>query len=183
MHDPGSEIGTAGGGGGGGILIVLANYLVEAARRAGTSIGNSIQQAARIIYTWINGLNDEAKVLVNELQRQGTKVTAENVLRAERLSDGRIVWLETGKGGLRGAGMAHIIENHGAEFEQNGIPISSLPDVIMKALRVGNRVGELSPTRPVYQVEFNGRLYNVAITVGDNGFIVGAQIANTYTPY
>lgn len=29
--------------------------------------------------------------------------------------------------------------------------------------------------RPIYQVTHNGKIYNTAITVGDNGFIVGAN--------
>ncbi len=29
--------------------------------------------------------------------------------------------------------------------------------------------------RPIYEIEYNGKLQRVAVTVGDNGYIVGAN--------
>lgn len=38
----------------------------------------------------------------------------------------------------------------------------------------GNQVG-MQGARPIYSVPYKGEVKNIAITIGDNGFIVGAN--------
>jgi hypothetical protein len=111
--------------------------------------------------------------LIAELGRQGIKHTPEDIVRITRLSDGRIVFLE--RGNAR-AGLQHIVAEHGADFARRGISESQIPDLIMAALTRGKIVG-YQGTRPIYEVSFNGTTHYVAISVGSNGFIVGANPA------
>jgi filamentous hemagglutinin len=48
----------------------------------------------------------------------------------------------------------------------------------MTALKNGKVVGQQGKdlTRPIYEVNYEGRTVNVAITTGNNGYVVGANI-------
>jgi hypothetical protein len=89
---------------------------------------------------------------------------------------GRIVWLETGS---ISAGLVHVIAGHGEEFARAGIPLKDVSDLIRQALTVGKVVDEQGgPGRPIYNVIYNGTERNVAITVGSNGYVVGANLVS-----
>jgi filamentous hemagglutinin len=49
----------------------------------------------------------------------------------------------------------------------------------MNAIERGEIIGQQGKglTRPIYRVEFSGKFIDIAITVSDNGFVVGANIA------
>ncbi|TRV06213.1 MAG: hypothetical protein EWV41_14620 [Microcystis wesenbergii Mw_MB_S_20031200_S109] len=59
-----------------------------------------------------NPNNDQKKLLIAELEQAAIKHTPENILRITKYPRGKIVFLETGKGGERGSGLLHILENH-----------------------------------------------------------------------
>ncbi|WP_201285615.1 hypothetical protein, partial [Chelativorans xinjiangense] len=111
--------------------------------------------------------------LIDDLVAGGTKITPENVVDIRRLPDGRTVWLETGN---NAAGLQHI-NRHADEFAQKGISQEQIPDAVFSALEQNKVVGyQGSGTgRPIYEVNYNGQTKRIAITVGDNGFIVGAN--------
>jgi filamentous hemagglutinin len=111
--------------------------------------------------------------LLNELSSQGTKYTPENIVGIGKNPDGQIFFLE--KGNSR-AGLQHIVEGHGADFARRGITESQIPEAVMEAITRGNVVG-LQGRRPIYEVEFNGQIHRIAVTTGDNGFVVGANPA------
>ena len=52
-----------------------------------------------------------------------------------------------------------------------------IPDYVMNALENGKIVGYQGrgTGRPIYEFTYNGEIHKVAITVGNNGFIVGAN--------
>ena len=77
------------------------------------------------------------------------------------------------KGNAR-AGLEHIILQHGADFARRGIGEAMIPDAILNAVIDGKQVG-VQGTRPVYEVEFDGQIHLIAVTVADNGFVVGAN--------
>ncbi len=110
--------------------------------------------------------------LVNELRSSGINFTEANIVYIGRDQTGKIVWLETGNDT---AGLQHIVKNHKSEFEANGILENQIPDVVMRAVTTGRIVGYQSPTRPLYEVTFNGKTQHIAVTVSSNGFIVGAN--------
>ncbi len=63
------------------------------------------------------------------------------------------------------------------DFAAMGVKSNDIPDLLMKALKKGEIVGYQGRGRgrPIYEVVFNGQKQRVAITVGNNGFIVGAN--------
>ncbi|MFJ8649887.1 polymorphic toxin-type HINT domain-containing protein [Streptomyces sp. NPDC093546] len=114
------------------------------------------------------------QALLDEMKEQGVKFDPEKVLRAERNADGKIVFLEEGNSR---AGLKHILEEHADDFERAGVAKEDIPDLVMAAATKGKKVGYQGKGegRPVYEVEFKGQKRRVAVTVGNNGFVVGAN--------
>ena len=112
--------------------------------------------------------------LIARLQESGVKITPENVVRIFTDPTGRIEWLETGNAR---AGLQHILKAHEQQFADVGISAADIPDALQEALTQGKIIGYQGSdtTRPIYQVVFQGKMQQIAITVGDNGFIVGAN--------
>lgn len=113
------------------------------------------------------------QALVNEIKNAGIKFDADNLLRIAKNTEGRIVFLE--KGSPKG-GLVHILE-HEADFINKGVTKEQIPDLVMKEVTEGKIIGYQGKGtgRPIYQVEFNGKTQNVGVTIGSNGFIVGAN--------
>lgn len=116
--------------------------------------------------------------LLDELIESGNKFNLDEVVAITKMPDGKLVWLEIGKetGGMGSAGLRHI-EKHAKDFLEIGISKEELPEFIMKALSEGKEVG-VQNTREIYEVVYKGKTHRVAITVGSNGFIVGANPAS-----
>ena len=87
---------------------------------------------------------------------------------------GKILFLERGNAN---AGLQHIISRHGAEFAKAGISKRNIPKFIMQAILTGRKVG-MQGSRPIYETTFNGTTHRVAVTVGNNGFVVGANMVS-----
>jgi hypothetical protein len=112
--------------------------------------------------------------LIDGLENNGIKVTSENIVDIQKLQSGRTVWLETGNSN---AGLKHIVDGHADDFARKGIPENRIPDYIMTALKRGKIVGYQGKgtDRPIYEFNYNNKPQKIAITIGDNGFIVGAN--------
>jgi len=108
---------------------------------------------------------------MEELAESGFKYNADEVLFITKNSDGKLLWLEKGSDS---AGLQHILKEHESQFVEKGIPTEQVPDFLSNALTEGSVVG-MQNTRPIYEIMYNGKLQRVAITVSDNGFIVGAN--------
>jgi hypothetical protein len=111
------------------------------------------------------------QALIGELGRQGIEHTPEDIVRIAQDESGKVVFLESGNAK---AGLEHIVTRHGGDFANVGIPEDQIPDLVMAAATRGIIVGKQN-TRPIYEVMFNGRAIRVAVTVGNNGYIVGAN--------
>jgi filamentous hemagglutinin len=111
--------------------------------------------------------------LIDELIGKGVKVAPQSVLEIQRVN-GKTIWLETGSST---AGLRHIVGEHGAEFAQRGFSELEIPNVLFAALQQNNVVGYQGrgAGRPIYEFDYRGQIYRLAITVGNNGFIVGAN--------
>lgn len=112
--------------------------------------------------------------LLEQLTANGVKFTPENIVAVARDTNGRIVFLETGN---PKAGLQHIVERHGAEFARMGVSEADIPNVVMKAVTEGKISGYqgAGTGRPIYEVTVNGQTQRIAVTVGGNGYIVGAN--------
>ncbi|WP_261336152.1 hemagglutinin repeat-containing protein [Rhizobium leguminosarum] len=111
--------------------------------------------------------------LIDELIGKGVKVAPQSVIEVQRVN-GKTIWLETGSST---AGLRHIVGEHGAEFAQRGFSELEIPNVLFAALQQNNVVGYQGrgAGRPIYEFDYRGQIYRLAITVGNNGFIVGAN--------
>ena len=120
-------------------------------------------------------MDANSRSVMDELIRNGVTVSPTVVVAIGKTSAGRIFFLEKGSSA---AGLQHIVERHGAEFAQAGIAQDKVPDLLMTALRNGKIVGQQGrgAGRPIYELTFEGRPVQVAITTGSNGFVVGANI-------
>lgn len=139
--------------------------------------GSTVKLADQVIGTLddVNGFvrAPNRTALIDDLQASGAKITPENVVDIQKLPDGQTVWLETGN---NSAGLQHI-NRHADEFAQKGISQDQIPDAVFSALQQNNVVGYqgAGTGRPIYEYTFNGQTHRMAVTVGDNGFIVGAN--------
>ncbi len=96
-------------------------------------------------------------------------------------STGQNVFLETGIRGPGGSGLIHIVDNHRRSFADIGVPESQISSIIMQVVNEGRIVGHqgLGAERPIYEAIVNGQTQRIAITIGNNGYIVGANPAGS----
>ncbi|MHC5933873.1 hypothetical protein [Nostoc sp.] len=126
-------------------------------------------------------MNDDKAALFAALCQAGIKHSPEKIVRIAKQADGKIVFLEEGKAGIRGSGLAHILNKHQEDFAKLGISENEIPDAVMAAVTRGKfrgYQGTIEPRREIYEVIFNGQTQYIAVTVGDNGYIVGANPAS-----
>ena len=116
--------------------------------------------------------------LLDELINSNVKYTFSDIVAITKNPDGKIVWLEIGKEtGKKGScGLRHI-ESHAKEFADIGITKEEIPEFIMTTISKGEIVG-IQNTRPIYKVTYKGKEKLVAIDIGSNGFVVGANPAH-----
>ena len=152
---------------------------------AGYAIGGVLglyMQEARAIYAAIKtdaslvGVNGGVvnPALINELATNGVKFTRENIVATTRSPSGQIVFLETGNSR---AGLQHIIGEHGNDFAIIGVSQTEIPSVVMQAVTQGRIVGYqgVGTGRPIFETVINGQPQRIAVTVSNNGFVVGAN--------
>ena len=108
--------------------------------------------------------------LLKELDKNNVKYNLNDIVAIVKTSNGRIVWLEKGNSK---AGLEHIMQ-HADQFVAKGISKEKISDFIMYAVQHGKIIG-MQRTRAVYEVVYEGKRQRVAISIGDNGFIVGAN--------
>jgi hypothetical protein len=119
--------------------------------------------------------NDEKSALLAELAQLGDiKHNPAKIVRIAKQADGKIVFLEEGN---TEAGLQHILEKHSLEFAEQGITQNQIPDIVIKAVTEGKaiRYQNKKQTRTIYEVNFNSKTHYIAVTVSDNGYIVGAN--------
>lgn len=113
----------------------------------------------------------EKEALIKELEQNGVKFCRENIVEIGRDPDGKVVFLEKGNDT---AGLQHIL-SHSGDFANKGIPENEITSLVMKAVTEGEAVGTQGKDRTIYEVVHNGQTVKVAVSVGSNGFIVGAN--------
>ncbi|MBQ1327579.1 hypothetical protein [Lachnobacterium bovis] len=123
------------------------------------------------------GTKGEGAALVSQLDASGVKYNKKDVVAITKDPDGNIVWLEKGHLGNKPSGLAHIIEEHAADFENQNISRDEIPQYIMQAVKSGTIVGYQGrgKGRPIYEFIYEGKTRRVAISIGSNGYIVGAN--------
>ncbi|AHN29308.1 hemagglutinin/hemolysin-related protein [Snodgrassella alvi wkB2] len=115
---------------------------------------------------------------LEEMSKNGVKFSPENILKVEKLADGKIVFLEKGNSS---AGLQHIVERHASDFAKIGVSESQIPNVVIDTVSKGKIIGYQGKGtgRPIYEITINGQKQRIAVTTGSNGFIVGANPAGS----
>ena len=116
----------------------------------------------------------EREELIAQLRGAGVKHNPDDILRIARLPDGKIVFLEIGNDG---SGWQHIWKDHANDFANREIPEDMIIDAIISAVTRGIIIGTQGTKRKrdVYEIDFNGSVQYISISVGENGYIVGAN--------
>lgn len=140
---------------------------------AGELVGLGLLSFIGKLGSWV-GKGSLNTSLLDELTANGVKFTPENVIATTRDSSGKVIFLEAGNSK---AGLQHIIEEHGTQFAQMGVSEAQIPEIVMRAVSEGKLVGYQGSGagRPIYELSINGQTQRIAVTVGDNGFVVGAN--------
>lgn len=117
----------------------------------------------------------ERSVLITELQARGIKHNPEKIVGIAKYADDKIVFLETGD---ENRGLQHILAK-ADQFARIGINEDEIVDVVMGAITKGSIVSfqgrETVNPRPVYKFVYKGEIKYIAVTIGNNGYIVGAN--------
>ncbi len=118
-----------------------------------------------------------AKSLIAEVQARGDKITSDDVIGIAKDKSGKIIWLERGTLDGKPSGLKHILVAHEDNFNSKGIATADIADFVLTAVTKGEIIGYQGKGtgRPIYKVTYNGKEYKVAVTVGSNGYIVGAN--------
>ncbi|MEV6849320.1 hypothetical protein [Actinoplanes sp. NPDC051411] len=111
--------------------------------------------------------------LLKELAANGVKHDPDKVILIGKNGEGKIIFLESGNAK---AGLQHVMD-HADQFADIGVPSDKVGQFAFDAATTGKVVGYQGKGtgRPIYEFVFEGRPYRVAVTVGNNGFIVGAN--------
>jgi uncharacterized protein YukE len=159
----------------------LRNLLTSLARLRGAAdkVGELIEAVKRLLARLL-GRGDEApqvprrpsrQELLDELTRKGVKHNPTDILEIGKNGAGEVIFLENGNSR---AGLLHIKQRHAGDFANLGVPDGKIGKLVFTAVTEGTVVGT-QRTRPIYEVMFEGKTYKIAVSVGSNGFIVGAN--------
>ena len=126
---------------------------------------------------YFSGTSGVGIALIQEVQQKELKITPDEVIGITQDKNGRIIWLEKGHLDGKPSGLAHIVQEHESNFNDKGIHTSDIADFVLSAVGRGTIIGYQGKGtgRPIYEVTYNGETYHVAVTVGSNGYIVGAN--------
>ena len=126
----------------------------------------------RMVTTWIEVVTSPTWTVKNRLVKQlalrGIKHSANQIVGVGENSTEKILFLERGNANT---GLQHIIYWHDAEFAKAGISKGNISKFIMQAILTGRKVG-MQESIPIYKTTFNGTTHRVAVTVGNNGFLL-----------
>lgn len=163
--------------GGRALLGSSAVALASAAGSGGGDLGDAPEPAQPGGRTSGDAASAESReALLQELRERGVRHNPDEIVRIGRAPDGRIVFLEEGN---TRAGLQHVKSRHQQDFFNKGVSPEDIPDVIMQAVTSSDPpVGMQGRGRPIYEVNYKGRILKVAVTVGGNGFVVGSNPAS-----
>ena len=110
---------------------------------------------------------------IKKIENFGIQFNRDDVIFVAKAKEGKLVWLEKGNDS---AGLKHIVKEHGKQFVDADISIDKTPQILIETLNIGEYVGIQGKDRKVYKVDIEGSNIFIAISIIDNGFIVGANI-------
>jgi len=142
-------------------------------------------EMARAIFPAKDGLNFTH---VKALRDCGVKFSLEQLVATTASPQNEVLFLEagtgsrpkvhgTGRASVRTSGLAHILDRHGSEFAQAGVPVDQVAKLVLEAVARGDTKNQRPGTRPIFVIPAGDRFLRIAVTVGSNGYVVGAHFA------
>lgn len=114
--------------------------------------------------------------LMEELRNSGVKFNEKDVIMVTKTKKDELVWLEKGNSL---SGLKHILDKHGNQFLKKGITVEKMPNFLKTTIENGKVIGKQgklnSKPRLIYEVNYNDKIIKIAISISDNGYIVGAN--------
>ena len=123
--------------------------------------------------------SEVSRALIAEVQARGDKISPDKVLGITRDLSGQIVWLEKGHIDGKPSGLAHIMHDHEFDFKTKGIASNEIPSFVLTTVAKGKIIGYQGrgTGRAIYEIIYKGVKHQIAVSVGSNGYIVGANPA------
>ncbi|MDR0207722.1 MAG: hypothetical protein LBJ33_01020 [Pseudomonas putida] len=79
--------------------------------------------------------------------------------------------------GMKG-GMSHVVDQHVEEFRQVGaLSNAQIRELVINAVTTGTHIATQGKNRPVYAIRYLGQVVRVAVSVGVDGYVIGANIS------
>lgn len=121
--------------------------------------------------------SEVSRALIAEVQARGDKISPDEVLGITRDLSGQIVWLEKGHLSGRPSGLANIMHDHEVDFKTKGIASNEIPSFVLTTVAKGKIIGYQGrgTGRAIYEIIYKGVKHQIAVSVGSNGYIVGAN--------
>ncbi len=134
-----------------------------------------VNQAKKVLRN--EKLSEEKNSLIQNIQDRGFKISPDKVLDIGKLPNGKIVWVEVGKLTNKPSGLEHIWERHSKEFSSLGISKEEVPEFVINVVTNGNKVGTQGNQEPrdVFEYNHKGKIIYLAVSISNNGYIVGAN--------
>lgn len=112
--------------------------------------------------------------LIAELSQAGIKHNPDKIVLITKQPDGKIVFLSEGNSE---SGLQHILEEHYLQFVELLIELDQIPDAVITAVTQGKMIGYQGKRKTwiIYEFTFNNKTQYIAVTVSNNGYIVGAN--------
>ncbi|BFO04846.1 hypothetical protein [Pseudomonas guariconensis] len=121
----------------------------------------------------ING--EPGEKLKRVLRAQGAKSIHEIEAVGRDKETGLYVYIQNT--GMKG-GMYHVVGKHLDDFHKVGAYSNAqIRELVISAVTTGRHVATQGQNRPVYQIQYGGRLVRVAVSVAANGYVIGANIS------
>ncbi len=154
----------------------------KAVEKAGAKVENNIYRDDDLWSNKPSGKQEYSPALLQKINQKdleylkanNIKFSEKDLISTIRAPDGKVVFLEKG---TEKAGLLHVLKEHQKDFENIGVKVDEIPKVLMNAIKNGKIVGYQGKGtgRPIYETVINGERKGIAITIGNNGFIVGAN--------
>jgi hypothetical protein len=155
----------------------IIREVVEPLAKKAAHVGEEVAEDTAATAAKDAAKRESRQALIDELRRDGVKFDENAIVRIGRDGSGKVIFLETGNAR---AGLEHILVRHEDDFARRGIPKDKIADFVFDAATSGTKVGQQSATRAgrdVFETTWEGGTQRVAISIGDNGFIVGSNPA------
>ncbi|GEM_PF-2701366 len=170
-------------------FLFFVAYIGETLSNSGHFIGtkgskedNEVKETNQTSKPLLNeNLSKEENELIQNVIDQGFKISPDKVLAIGKMPNGKIVWIEEGKLGERASGLAHILDKRENDFISRGISKDKVAEFVIEVITHGKKIGiqgSRKPPRDVFEYNYKEQTIYLAVSISDNGYVVGTNFTN-----